>query len=210
MAATYSELKTEIAGLLHRSDLTASIAGFISRAEARINRAVKPRAAETEATLTGVVSSRFIALPSGFNGAIALWIEQDGERDALQNRLPEDLDITSSNGTPCDWAIDGTNVAFDKPCESADTFYLRYFAKFALSDAAPTNWMLTNVPDLYLYASMIEASMFIRDDKWIAAWTQSYTEIIKDLKDSEHQNKSLAPLRTELPGTARRANILQG
>lgn len=212
MASTYTSLQADIASLLHRTDLTSDITGFISRAEARLNRALKLRTSETEATLAGVVSSRFVALPSDFNGAIALWIVQDSEREMLPSRLPKDLGIRATSGTPEEWAIDGSNLAFDKPCDSAYTVYFRYYAKFELTVSAPTNWLLTNAPDLYLYASLLESAPFIRDDVRIATWKGYYDLALKELSDSEHINKAMVTLKTELAGFSRPGgtNILQG
>ena len=64
--STYSELQTEIASWLDRSDLTAQIPTFIKLAEARINRTLRVRAMETVVQHTMVGLSKRIALPSDY------------------------------------------------------------------------------------------------------------------------------------------------
>ena len=55
------------------------------------------------------------------------------------------------------WTIDGGSLAFDRPCDQAYGFVLRMLAKVALSDAVPTNGLLTDYPDAYLFATLCEA-----------------------------------------------------
>lgn len=209
MASTYAGLQTEIADLLHRTDLTSKIPSFITRAEARLNRVSQLRTAETESTLTCVVDSRFIALPSTFTKPIALWIEIDTERNKLESRIPSDLNYSETSGEPEEWAIDGTNIAFDKPADDTYTIYFRHFTKFALSDTVTTNWLLTENPDIYLYAALMESAPYIRDDGRLATWKAMFDMALQELKDSENKNKSIVKLRTEIM-TSRSQNILTG
>lgn len=43
-----------------------------------------------------------------------------------------------------------------------------------LSDAVQTNWVTENLPQLLLYASLLEASPFLKADDRIAVWQQMY------------------------------------
>lgn len=45
----------------------------------------------------------------------------------------------------------------------------------ALSDANPTNTVLTKYPDLYLYGSLIHSAPFLRDDPRTAIWSKLFT-----------------------------------
>lgn len=212
MASTYSSLQADIIALLHRSDLSSVVPSFISRAEARLNRVISPRLTETESTLAGVVGSRLVALPAAFNGPIALWISPSNQRYLLEPTLAELLPIVTSSGLPEFWALDGSNIAFDKPCDEAYVVYFRYYASFALSDSIPTNSLLTEAPDLYLYAALIESAPYVRDDGRLNTWQALYSTALQELRDAEHANKSLVPLRTDLPQRSGicRSNIYEG
>ena len=80
---TYAELKSAAANWLVRGDLTARIPEFISLAEARINRVVRARRAEADASLTLASGDRTVALPATYGEPLRLWLVIDGERDEL-------------------------------------------------------------------------------------------------------------------------------
>jgi hypothetical protein len=195
---TYSELQTAAANWLIRSDLTARIPEFISLAEARLNRVLRMRRAEAEASLTATPASRSIALPSTFAEPLNLWILRDGDREALDFREPGLMEAESESGEPEYWGIDGTNVVFERPCDQAYGFVLRYLAKFALSDASPTNALLTDAPDVYLFATLAEAGPFLRDPELAGSYETKLSRAIRELNAKEHRSKAMQPLVTEI------------
>ena len=199
MAITsYSELQTAAANWLVRSDLTARVLEFISLAEARLNRVVRKRQAEVDASLTGVVGNRAIALPSTFSEPVNLWIVIDGQRDALTYRDPVLMEAaTTPQGRPEFWGIDGTNVVLERPCDAAYSFVLRHIAKYALSDASPTNTLLTDAPDVYLFATLCEAGPFLRDPELSNAYESKLQRAIWDLNAKDGRSKSQQRLVTE-------------
>lgn len=50
-----------------------------------------------------------------------------------------------------------------------------------LGDDRPTNWLLAKAPDLYLYASLLEAAPYLRDDARIATWRALLEEGLRDV-----------------------------
>lgn len=51
-----------------------------------------------------------------------------------------------------------------------------------LSDANPTNWMLTNAPSVYLYGALLEASAYLLDDERIPLWKQAFDNAVFELQ----------------------------
>lgn len=194
---TYSELQSAAAAWLVRSDLTARIREFIELAEARLNRVLHGRLAETEASLSGVASSRTIALPSDYSDPLACWIVLSGERCGLTYADPLVYDATATAGQPAFWGIDGANLAFERPCDQAYDFVLRYRAKFALSDAAPTNWLLSAHPDAYLFATLAEAGPLLREAALSEAYEQKLTRALSEVNFKEARSRAMQGLRTE-------------
>lgn len=194
---TYAELKTAAANFLVRSDLTARIPEFISLAEARLNRVVRKRQAEVDASLTATPSSRSIALPATFSEPVNLWIVRSGERDALEYLDPALMEASAIAGEPMYWGIDGTSLVFERPCDSAYSFVLRHWAKYALSDAATTNTLLTDAPDVYLFATLAEAGPFLRDANLSSAYEQKLTRALNELNAKDARAKGKQTLRTE-------------
>jgi hypothetical protein len=210
--ATYSDLKASIANWLHRSDLDAMIPDFIAMAESRINRLMQVRGMEVDAPLTMAPGSRYVALPDDFNTPIALWLESFQPRLKLTPALADQLVVSPVAGYPEYWAIDGANIAVDKPAASNYPLTLRYHKTLRLSDSSQTNTVLTEYPDLYLFGSLLEAAPYMRDDARIAVWQERFDRAVKEISDNETENRSVAPLRTELTAIQRgnRFNIFRG
>jgi hypothetical protein len=198
---TYAELQSAVADWLNRGDLTSRIPDFIALAEADINSVFDLRTVEQDTTLTVVTGSRTVALPAGFRDTLNLWpIGPVGRLDPLRFVLPELLDTITINSVPRAWCVDGSNIAFDCPNDGTyPTYDLRYRSGLGLSDAQPTNLVLTNYPNVYLFGAMKEASPFLRDPEAMAIWEGKYGDAIAKAKAKESRNKSLVTLNTE-PG----------
>lgn len=186
--STYSELKTAIADWMARSDVSGSAADFITLGEARLNRLLEVVATTT--TLTGVVDSASISI------------------SALSMVEPQDLYVTDGNteyfvapralgtfttetisGLPGLWAIEGTNIKLDRPCDQAYSFRFVYQGRFALSDAAPTNEFLTNNPDLYMAASIVWGAVYTKDLQGGAMWKGMLDEFTAEVRSTIAQKK---------------------
>src|SRR5215472_15708483 len=167
---TYAELQAAAANWLVRGDLTARIPEFIALAETRLNRVLRTRLAESEVSLSATPGARTIPLPAGFAEPLALWIVEGTDRRLLRFLEPSLNAATSLQGRPAAWSIDGPNLAFDRPCDQAYSLVLRLLTKFALSDAAPANALLSDGPDVYLFAVLAEAGPFLRDAELAQAY----------------------------------------
>lgn len=198
--STYSELKTAAANWLVRGDLTSRIPEFITLAEARLNRTLRSRLAESDQSLTGTVGSRTIALPATFAEPINLWWLPSGAtaRQLLFYEDPGLMMTDTSRGQPREWTVDGANVAFNRPLDAAYTFTLRMLAKYTLSDASSTNTLLTNAPDIYLFATLCEAAPFLRDNDLTNSYEAKLSRAIKEYNDKENRSRSHKKLSTEV------------
>jgi hypothetical protein len=195
---TYAELQAACANWLVRADLTARVPEFITLAEARLNRVLRARLAETEAALSGVVGSRFIPLPAAFAEPLALWIAGDGGREALRFVAPSLIGASSLRGEPGAWSVDGGKLAFDRPCDQAYDFTLRMLARFQLSEAAPTNALLSDYPDAYLFATLCEAAPFLRDAELAGAYEARLDRAIVEINSKDARSRAGRTLVTEL------------
>ncbi len=185
---TFSELKTAIATWARRTtdaDYVTRTADFISLAEARLNRELGP--VETDATLTGSVGSRALDISAlSMVEPIALWITEasGGNERELQPQYAGQMPYRSGNGLPAMWTVDNqASIDLDCPCDVAYAFRFRYRQRFALSDSATTNWLLTQHPDIYLAASMMWGGGYKEDMANAAMWNMI---LDRDLKDVKH------------------------
>jgi hypothetical protein len=93
--------------------------------------------------------------------------------------------------------VDGSAIVFERPCDAAYSLVLRMLAKFALSDAAPTNALLTDYPDAYLFATLCEAAPFLRDAELSAAYEARLDRAIGEINAKEARGRAGQRLVTE-------------
>jgi hypothetical protein len=201
--ANYTDLQASVASWLHRTDLTTQIVDFIKLAESKINRLVSVKSGEVEASLTMTPGSRFIALPSDFSTIIDLWIETYQPRMELIYKVPSELPVnTASNSMPRYYTIDNSNIGFEIPADAAYAVTLRYAKDFQLSMGSPTNLLLTNYPDIYLYGALVESCGYTMDDSNLSKWQALFDRAVMEVNNNEGRNKAMSTLATELTTSA--------
>lgn len=198
--ATYTQLKTALETWLSRSGdgtISGNAADFVTLAEARIKRDIPMRVMLTTTTLTGTIGSRAVALPSDFIEPIALFLTTFGEETMLTPQVAGNFEYSTTSGTPNAWCINESNIDLDVICDQAHSFSFRYRKSLALSDANPTNWLLTNHPDCYLSACLVEAALLTQDMDKIAVWEQRYQGTKEAIAWAEARNISVGTLQVD-------------
>lgn len=189
---TYANLKTEVANWLERSGdsvISSNVVVFIHLAESRINRDLRLNAVEAESTPSGSVGSRTLTLPSGFIEPMGLWLTTNSVREPLRQFIAGTEPFGTTNGVPSAWCIDGTGISLDVPCDAAHTFAFRYRGKLTLSDSATTNSLLTNHPDIYLAATLVEAFAFLHDVENGVVWNSRYKAAVDEVNTVNARSK---------------------
>lgn len=180
---TYSNLKTTIASYLNREDLTAYLGDFISLAESRLNRELRVREMVNIDTSTNTVAgTQSYDLPTGYIEATTV-IFQSNPFTTLRFMANSDFynkyNSSQSSGTPQYFTVVGTKILLGMQPDSATTLQINYYKKLtALSDSNATNDILTNYPELYLYASLAESSPFLMQDERLQVWAGLYKEAL--------------------------------
>ena len=91
-----------------------------------------------------------------------------------------------SQGPPLYYAVIGDNFHFGPSGSDDYAIDLVYYAALdILSPTVATNWISENVPELLLFAALMEAAKWLKDDARLAVWQGSYEEIKKELLESE-------------------------
>lgn len=188
MAITnYSELQAAVENWLARDDLTSYVPDFITLAEARIYREMKVRQMET--ALSDTISSGVIAVPSGYTMMKFAYVDGSPvkalERFDLE-RLYQEYPTRSADGKPAAFAREATNFIFGPYPDSDYTIKGIYYKKLdPLSGANPSNWLITDAPDLILFASLAEAKPFIKDDQRISLWEGKYANAKSEIENQD-------------------------
>jgi len=181
---TYAGMQAAIADWLSRSDLSISIPYFISLAEIRFNRDLRLNAQDS--TNSGTLSGGSIAIPDDLVDLKRITITRNGESHDLRYVSPEDFDNYSpKTGYPFVYTSFTNNYQVAPGPDSNYPFTLFYSARFPALATAGTNWLLVNAPDVYLYASLLEAAPFLRDDGRIMMWQQAYQSSVAKLREQD-------------------------
>lgn len=174
---TYAELQTAIADFLNRDDLTAAIPTFIASAEATLNRDVRHWRMEQRSEAE--INDQYLTLPPDWLETIRITVLDTtpyalnlASRDELQDRR---FDGSNVSGKPLYYAHIAGEIELYPTPDATYSIELLYNQKIeALSDSNTSNWLLADSPDVYLYAALIEAAVYLRDDQRVATFTQMY------------------------------------
>lgn len=199
---TYSELKTNIANYLNRSDLTSEIDIFIDNTEAELNRRL--RVADQVKRATATADAQYISLPTDWLEAINVEITSNDFRPLMQMSI-ESLDVyrkanNNVTGQPIYFALVDNTMELAPTPDASYTLQLTYFSKIdALSDSNTSNFVLASHPDIYLYGSLKHASVFLMEDEraplFNAQFEKSLEEIRLQQERAEFAKGSLIPRR---------------
>lgn len=165
---TYALLQSTAADYVERSDLTARLPTWVANAEAKANRILRERQQQGQSTAS--VSTALSSLPTDFREVITVQVRSSAS-DPYSRLDPAPSDVVAlwdselaSTGRPRFWGVLGAQLLLYPAPDAAYTVLMTYFAKVpALSDAATSNWLLVEGPDVYLDGVLAGFYEFDRD-----------------------------------------------
>lgn len=160
---TATELRTAVQNRMGgRTDISdTQYDEFIALGESHLNRKLRLQAMMTTATLSLSAAARSVAFPSGFAEDISLVYENNDFR-LVRKTLPELNSIVDNNATSPQFYAIGDAIYFEGPADQAYSLTLDYFKKWDLLTDS-TNTLLTDHPDAYLYAALVEGFRYTRN-----------------------------------------------
>lgn len=194
----YTDLQAEIANYIDRTDLTAEIPGFIRLAELRIGRKLRVRDMEARLNLNTVLNQKWYGLPDRYRAMRHFQLNTNPIRD-LEYLTPQNYAkkwAGSNTGMPLVYTIVGDEFALGPIPDGIYELEMFSHRKYAyLTDSNPTNWLITDAADVLVYASLIEAALFIKDNEEASKWTLTYdtgiNDIVKDNALDRHSGGAL-------------------
>lgn len=178
----YPTLKTELTDeLLRAGDQTFArrLPRIIAQAELAIERELRVPELETSATLNLTAATATTAAPADLLEAISVTLLTATPRpmDAMEGQALEMMYGGRANSTPEVYALFASTFTWGPTPDATTTARLRYYKQIPkLTDAAPTNALLTRYWDLYFYGSLLAASPGLGDDARIRVWGELYTQ----------------------------------
>lgn len=189
MASNYTELLAEIAGYTTRGDVEQVIPLWVQFAEADFNRRLHHR--KMVARKTATLDAARTALPSDWLSAIN--IEVNGR---IPSRLaylsPSDLDKArddyETSGIPLYYTLVGDEIEVAPHPSGTATLEMLYRARIpALSTGNPTNWLLTEAPDLYLFGALAQALPWLEGDARAQSWVDKAEALLAQLNTHDER-----------------------
>ncbi len=210
---TYTGLKASIAAFLNRSDLTSVIPDFVTLAEGQMTRRFVGRMRQgmpyprrivqrTDAAINS--ADEYVEVPPDMHGPIDFVLQGSPEivldyLDPTNFQKWKEADPYPGQA-PVYYTVIGCQFQLYPVADQDYTAELTYIKRFAaLSDDAPTNWILTDYPDAYLYGALTQAAPYLRDDARMSTWGTLYTAAIDDICNADPMPSDKSTLRTEFP-----------
>jgi hypothetical protein len=182
---TYAELQTAVADFAHRTDLTTVLPTLIRLAEDVIYGDLDSRQQDTQASLSTVANTETVALPTDFMSFRSLSISSGTRHETLSFLSPSQYaqefqyDYT---GTPRAYTVIGSNIHLQPIPDDVYTLKAIYEARLAnLSVTNTTNWLLTNYPSAYLYATLMQVAIYTKDAEAGSNWEGLYGRVVQGI-----------------------------
>lgn len=195
----YSELQAAMASWLNRGDLSANIIDFITLAEAQLSTDLKTRLMEAKVTLSTVAGTKTVALPTDMLEMRRLQVVGTYNQP-LSYRSPDELSIdyaSNMSAQPIVFTVVGGNIELAPIPDAVYSLELTYQQRIpALSVSNTTNWLLTNWPNAYLYASLMASAPFIMSDARLATWAQLYQQAVDGINSVDWYSGSTMKVRS--------------
>ncbi|WP_250439885.1 hypothetical protein [Caballeronia sp. AZ1_KS37] len=181
--SSYQDLQATVTRFGKRPDIADLIPDFIALAEVSLNRVLRTTQQRTHYSITPTTAC--VSLPTDLCKIVK--VSYGGHPlDAIpESRTATDPAYQQDIG----YSIHGGKLFLQVP-SLGSVLRIEYFQELEpLSDANVSNWLLEDAPDVYLYASLIQLALYIRDDARLQIWTQAYTQVLNDLIDSDKDSQ---------------------
>lgn len=199
--STYADLQAAIAKYLNRDDLVDEIPGFITLAEKQIRRPLR----RTKSRQTVQFNGPSFQIPDTIAEitSVHLVTDQPSMDQPVRIVTPELLTEMRAAfvvaGRPSFGAVVGKELLLAPAADQAyDAELIVYLSMIPLSDDNPTNSILSEAPDVYLFGALMEAAPFTEEDERIPTWERKYEKALAELRilrDREEYSASLRPMR---------------
>lgn len=191
--ANLTDLITTAKSFTHRTDLDGEFAGLIALAEAEFNRRIRTREMEIRAAST--VDEQYFAQPQDFLELRNVQINAN-PLISLRYMTPQDIDLQygARTGRPEAFTFVADQFQLAPIPDGEYEIEITYYQRIpSLSEAEPTNWLLTSYPDIYLAGLMAQVGWFIQDDNMRNAWTQKLEVSLASLTNQDRKSRFGGP-----------------
>lgn len=200
---TFSLLKTAIATRMKRSNLTSVIPDFITLAEDRIGQELRTWRMESLETLSITESDSTVDQPTRCREI--KWMKLSGTYERVITYMPPAVFFdmygqqgatTAQTGPPKHFTLQERSILIGPvPDDDYTATALCILGPVALSDANPSNDLLTNYPTLYFYAALVEGFTHVEHEARLIKAEAGYMKALaRANKESRLHNMAGTPV----------------
>lgn len=186
----YANLKSHIALTVGRSDLTTEIEDTIGVLETELSMSLRTAELQNTATLVQNIDGTY-TLPDDFVESIRLRVNGDD----IEQMNPEVAD-TATAASVAYYTL-GETLHIRTVPDDADTVVLDYYKRVpALSDANPTNSILTRYPTIYITGTMLYLKLLIQDLEEAQAYSERFNSLVQAVNKVAGRRRGKSRLST--------------
>jgi hypothetical protein len=188
--SSYAELQTSVLNWIARPGdplVAPSVPDMITLFEREARRRLRTGDAEVRAYMT--VSTAAVALPADCRELRLV----TSHGYPLTYVTP--MELAGGSGQPCQYTLHGRELRLGPgPSGNVQVEILYQIGVPPLSDAQPTNWLLQEHPDAYLYGTLAGAEAFIGHDERIQLWLAAREAAFTSIEQADRKARWAGPL----------------
>ena len=186
---TLTELQTAINDRFASNELTAALQNeCIALTESMMRRDLDTTDMET-VKVDFQIYGEFCDCPPNFNAVRSFMLNSSPRKPITFMPDDQQSNLFGCTGTPRYFCVVGKQFRFAPVPSSATTATIVYYQSIpSLATATPTNWMLTEHPDAYLYGALYQAAIRARDVDAATGYKAVYDQAIDSIqRDSKNR-----------------------
>jgi hypothetical protein len=192
---TYSELLAAVSDRLARTDMTTAgaLGESVAFCESEMQRELRTLDMETKSATLGIVGE-YIGVPSDFLQVRSFYLNTS-PRTPLEY-LPDNLMSArgSTSGKPRYYNISGNTFRFSPAPDGSYTATLTYYARIpSLTAVNPSNWVLSQNPDAYLYGACKHAAIRLQDAEKAQYYEGLFRQALQNIQRAADRNRWSGP-----------------
>lgn len=173
MALVYADRKDD-------AELIGIMPQLVEMVESRLNRSLKLQKAAIRTSLDTVEGQVYYGLPSDFAGLRDIQVVLEGNSTTLSYAAPDKSNTLDGNT----YTIIANQLQID-PQPIGSKIEIVYYRKLTpLAVDIESNWVSEGMPDVYIFALLVEISSFIKNPEAVMVWEErlgkSISEAVQD------------------------------
>jgi hypothetical protein len=134
------------------------------------------------------VSAATAALPSGALRIKSITLQNGSQSCDVKGAPFRTVMLARNEGAPRFYTVVGSTMYFGPTADQAYTIdVISYKALQSISTTNDSNWVVSNYPELIVWASMYEALMWLKDDNRAGIYFQRMEKLIAEIAKSESE-----------------------